>query len=208
MGRFINADTLVATGRGILGYNMFSYCNNNSVRFMDSNGCEPTEAVDTDGDGEPDYYRYDYSYTYYEFAGFLILEREITGSVYIFPDIGSTSNLDASDIPMGFNPRYDLMVGYYVDKSEDHDNPVMYAYQAHQVAKCAMDPIVDVMLQYDKDFNTDWSRTAHSLYHEWECHNEFSIAESAQNIDFDNDEEGKTRIYFYGKAIKRFLGIE
>ena len=38
MGRFINADALVATGQGLLGNNMFAYCNNNPVTYCDPNG--------------------------------------------------------------------------------------------------------------------------------------------------------------------------
>ena len=43
MGRFINADALVSTGQGILGNNMFAYCNNNPVNFSDPSGnvCGP-----------------------------------------------------------------------------------------------------------------------------------------------------------------------
>ena len=37
-GRFINADGLVSTGQGMLGYNMFAYCNNNPVMFFDPYG--------------------------------------------------------------------------------------------------------------------------------------------------------------------------
>jgi len=37
-GRFINADAFVSTGTGILGYNMFAYCNNNPVMYTDSTG--------------------------------------------------------------------------------------------------------------------------------------------------------------------------
>ena len=38
MGRFINADSLVSTGKGILGYNMFAYCRSNPVRRKDVSG--------------------------------------------------------------------------------------------------------------------------------------------------------------------------
>jgi len=41
IGRFINADALVATGQGLLGNNMFAYCNNNPVNYLDSTGQEP-----------------------------------------------------------------------------------------------------------------------------------------------------------------------
>ena len=38
IGRFINADGYVFTGQGVLGYNMFAYCGNNPVNFLDNNG--------------------------------------------------------------------------------------------------------------------------------------------------------------------------
>ena len=38
LGRFLNADCYASTGQGFLGYNMFAYCNNNPISFMDSNG--------------------------------------------------------------------------------------------------------------------------------------------------------------------------
>ena len=38
MHRFINADRYTSTGAGILGYNMFAYCNNSPVIFRDDSG--------------------------------------------------------------------------------------------------------------------------------------------------------------------------
>ena len=38
IGRFINADALVSTGQGLLGNNMFAYCRNNPVIFIDPSG--------------------------------------------------------------------------------------------------------------------------------------------------------------------------
>ena len=40
-GRFLNADGCVSTGTGMLGYNMFAYCNNNPVMFVDPSGICP-----------------------------------------------------------------------------------------------------------------------------------------------------------------------
>ena len=37
-GRFLNADGYVSTGTGLLGYNMYAYCNNNPVMGYDPNG--------------------------------------------------------------------------------------------------------------------------------------------------------------------------
>jgi len=36
--RFINADGLVSTGQGVVGYNMYVYCNNNPMNMRDSEG--------------------------------------------------------------------------------------------------------------------------------------------------------------------------
>ena len=41
VGRFINADGLVSTGCGILGHNMFAYCNNIPVTNKDFSGRAP-----------------------------------------------------------------------------------------------------------------------------------------------------------------------
>ena len=38
IGRFINADGYVSTGQGILGNNMYAYCNNNPVMYCDHSG--------------------------------------------------------------------------------------------------------------------------------------------------------------------------
>ena len=40
-GRFINADGYISTGTGLLGYNMFAYCNNNPVMNVDPTGDFP-----------------------------------------------------------------------------------------------------------------------------------------------------------------------
>ena len=41
LGRFINADAYISTGQGLIGNNMFAYCNNNPVKYSDSSGQLP-----------------------------------------------------------------------------------------------------------------------------------------------------------------------
>ena len=43
--RFINADSYVSTGQGLVGYNMFAYCRNNSVIFVDFSGDKFTKVA-------------------------------------------------------------------------------------------------------------------------------------------------------------------
>lgn len=45
IGRFINGDSYISTGQGIIGYNMFAYCNNNPVNMSDSSGDVPDEIL-------------------------------------------------------------------------------------------------------------------------------------------------------------------
>ncbi len=38
VGRFLNADGYITTGQGVLSYNMFAYCGNNPIRYIDPTG--------------------------------------------------------------------------------------------------------------------------------------------------------------------------
>jgi hypothetical protein len=38
VGRFLNADGIIGANGGIMGYNMFAYCNNNPVMYSDPSG--------------------------------------------------------------------------------------------------------------------------------------------------------------------------
>ena len=55
IGRFISADQFVSTGCGILGYNMYAYCNNNAVKYCDPTGNLPNinSSMITDNGGNP-----------------------------------------------------------------------------------------------------------------------------------------------------------
>ena len=46
VGRFINADSYVSTGQGLIGNNMFAYCNNNPVMYVDPTGTNWERVVD------------------------------------------------------------------------------------------------------------------------------------------------------------------
>jgi len=46
-GRFLNADGYLSTGTGLMGYNMFAYCNNDPANRLDMDGEHPGELFDT-----------------------------------------------------------------------------------------------------------------------------------------------------------------
>ena len=49
-GRFVNADGYVSTGTGLMGHNMFAYCNNNPVMYVDPTGARPVNEIQADID--------------------------------------------------------------------------------------------------------------------------------------------------------------
>ena len=111
-------------------------------------------------------------------------------------------------MPADFNAETDLII---IDKTDAVDeqgkpNPNLQALNAHKVNKQNRDDIIDVMLQYDEDFNTPWDRSKESLKVEWKAHHKYSaFSQSARDIDFDNNDEGKNKAYFNKKAIKQGL---
>ena len=184
---------------------MFAYCLNNPICLRDSSGLTPTEAVDSDGDGDIDYYRYEYTYHYVIVVDGYLVGGTRTGNVYYFPDIGDPKNLDESDAPQGFNPLSDIMVGYYVKKEEDHDNPVLYAYQAHRLSIHARGEAIECMLLIDEDFSLGLGRTRGSMLTEWISHmvilGKLGFRRTA-NIDFDHDAEGLSFGDYVAMAIE------
>ena len=50
-GRFLNADGYASTGQGIIGCNMFVYCNNNPVNRVDPDGAFWKEVADAIAEG-------------------------------------------------------------------------------------------------------------------------------------------------------------
>ena len=53
IGRFINADSYVSTGQGVLGFNMFAYCRNNPVNRVDAWGTSDLCYDNNEDDGNP-----------------------------------------------------------------------------------------------------------------------------------------------------------
>lgn len=176
---------------------MFAYCGNNPVMYSDELGDIPDSCVDINGDNITDYYVYNYTY----YTGALWWRKKQTGHVYIYVNIENTKYFESSQFskPNGFYAQSDLIIGDFTSNK----NPTLYAYQAHKIKKTNRLEIVKIMLEYDEDFSTPLERSQKSLLKEWKEHNKYSLAKSAQNIDFDNAEEGEGTFHFLGKALSR-----
>ena len=193
----------VSTGQGFIGNNMFTYCLNNPIVFKDTSGYAPTYILDTDGDGVGDCYVYTYTHKIIRHARGRRHSTIITGRVYIYK--GYTVNeFLTMPTPKGFSATTDLMV---LDLTENTSNPTMLARQAQKVKTSVHEPIIECMKKYDNDFLTKWNRSAKSLLSEWNSHDFFAPYDvSAQNVDFDNAEEGMRFRYYVKKAWNRLRG--
>jgi hypothetical protein len=108
--------------------------------------------------------------------------------------------MESIEYPDGFNSSTDILI---LDLTSE-ENANMYAYQAQKVNSIYRMKIIACLQQYDEDFNTSWNRTDDSLFTEWESHHFFSpFDKSAQDIEFDNAEEGWTFEDYLKKAYQR-----
>ena len=175
---------------------MFAYCLNNPVCFSDYVGAEPIYSIDVNDDGEDDCFVYAYI-----FDGLFSSGRNV-GYVYFFRGIDDSFLLDESNWPNTFNPDTDLMVVDYTDR----DNGTLFAFQAQKVNNRHHSAIVELMFEYVSDYQIEWDRTKESVLSEWKSHNFFAFASPrAQNVDFDEAEEGEPFSYYVKKAWNAFL---
>ena len=208
VGRFINADAFASTGQGILGANMFAYCENRVNSRIDRQGTDPIDMIDVDNDGVTDCFVYEYSCCYqvdYDSnTGYATLEV-ISGRLFFYVnDIYYQSACNGAGIPDDFVEGRDFLIGDYTDG----ENPNI---QIHNSSMCTsryqMTAIVEVLLEYGKNYAPKWNRTQDSLVTEWVEHNRYApFSDSAKHVDFDNNEEGKGTWDYFWKAVGRFLG--
>ena len=210
--RFSNADNQLGNVTQILNKCSFTYCHNSPVLFADSSGYEESPAIFYNEDGSINHYLYTYTnvitdvYTYCPgrtpITIMIPVSREVTGHIYIYIDVPTKFFEDVSNYPVGFVPENDLMVGDYTSSSD----PKMYAYQAQKLHQGNREKVLQCLLAYDAERGTPWNRTLKSLCTEWEGHHMFAWAsDRAQNIDFNNAEEGKGIPYFIWKALNAVI---
>ena len=194
VGRFINADGLISTDRGLIGFNMFVYCGNNPVNRVDPTGENwftdlvsdiVDSAVEFVGNFLDDYNTVDYE-TVPESNPPAIRPR---GEVIIVkPEDQGNVILDQGDVLV-------------IDKRDDTDNPNMQVVNSFSIiGETKMNFVIDAMLEYNLDnpSETPWIRSRESMLIEWRMHNfayrllffDSNKRLRAASVDFDNNDEG------------------
>ena len=180
IGRFINADGYVSTGQGLTGNNMFAYCGNDPVNYVDPNGkCRMLFGILRITDCK---------------------QRDCPNSKYYVP-------VDEAILIGTYNDgrRYVYVVTIYDNRAAK--NPDMRICNSYRIFNANHQrDIAQLMLDYNdaNPVNPAWSRTLDSLVKEWKYHNfahNFLWYKPAQtaHCDFDNADEGKTFWDYIGR---------
>ena len=113
MGRFINADAFAATGLGLLSYNMFTYCLNNPVMYVDSLGAKPFLFI------------WDYYFIHKRIQALIVHEFGYAMEVYVvwdsgygFLDLYDAENNEYYEV----KTREQIIVSAHTEQMENYDN--------------------------------------------------------------------------------------
>ncbi len=84
---------------------------------------------------------------------------------------------------------------YIIDdrKTNDPDMQIYYSYNIDTLKE--MKEVIMLILEYEKNYPSNWDRTYESMLNEWYIHNLFYklglIQERSESVDFNNDDETK-----------------
>ena len=180
--RFINADRYTDTGEKLVGYNMFVYCNNNSIVYTDFSGeraMGPSFYLVNDG-GTP---RIN-PFTSYSGGDIYVVKQQ---------KWSSTKYQIQSQLLSG-----DVLI---VDCRANTDNPNIQIVDSYKLVYLHVhEEVVDALLQYVKENpdNSGWDRERQDMLYEWNYHNmAYSLGfgkERAQSVDLDKADENKPAV--------------
>ena len=187
--RFINADRYTDTGEKLVGYNMFVYCNNNSIVYTDFSGeraMGPSFYLVNDG-GTP---RIN-PFTSYSGGDIYVVKQQ---------KWSSTKYQIQSQLLFG-----DVLI---VDCRANTDNPNIQIVDSYKLVYLHVhEEVVDALLQYVKENpdNSGWDRERQDMLYEWNYHNmAYSLGfgkERAQSVDLDKADENKPAVIKFIEII-------
>jgi len=192
-GRFINADGYINANGDIIGFNMYAYCNNNLIAFVDSEGTAAKRIELSDKADAPFFESAVYQWSDVTLVIMTLSRyRESYESFKAqYPDyIYAIDKRYCSDDCDGCNPNIQILDSYkYTDRT-------------------TMLAVINCLIDYESNnpLKHRWDRTPEDLYYEWYIHNEiynyFGIT-NCRDVDLDTEDSGKGFIAF---AIEYILG--
>ena len=186
--RFVNYDRYASTGNGFIGQNMFSYCNNNSITYIDRAGYRalgPTYSYVNDGGSS----RPNPIVPAGSYAG---------GDVYI---VLPGQEEDVQSLKTG-----DVIVVDYRANNEDPNVSIQDSYRIECIDLQL--EIIDIILEYTSKFPVEgWDRDRQDMLYEWGYHNNMYILdlfpERSSGVDLNANDENKP---FFIKMLE--VGID
>ena len=197
--RFINADGYVSTGQGILGFNMFAYCGNNPVVYMDLSGNRYCAATSVSNE------------RFYERFISCDWQRIIALSKHNPTPIGRT---DQGDVYLVKNEDEikatfpgDVVV---IDYREQMNSGVQIRNSVLVNDENIQRQVLMLLDQYERENPTSWHRNEDikDILIEWNAHNDiflFRTNVSCQHVDIDNNDRGTTYLGYWRRAIYEML---
>ena len=191
VGRFLNADGYVQTGQGILSNNMFAYCMNNPVNYVDPYGNCPYNGT------AADFHRLEYGLPSLDCTcGYSEPSRVMYSSgkvIHIYK-----SEADANNVPQFTKKNVVRVVDYRSNSDSNIKILDSYKIESPKIQRIILTALVNYNVQNPS--TPSWNRTIDSMVLEWDIHNvayNFGISPtSTAHVDLNNGDEGKGWLAF------------
>jgi len=194
--RFISADGYVSTGQGLLGYNMFAYCNNNPVMYVDPNG--------------------DIGFLAGAFlVGVLLTVLMIPASSDLSEEFENAAREKYNEETINIVDSHDKVVEGKVNvivktTGYNEENPNIIIMESHRIRdEYEMEAIIDYIMSHEMYDSSIFKRSKNSYIYEWVAHNfayDFgneAHKNSAKNVDLDEKDDDilKYAIIYYAQCL-------
>ena len=181
IGRFINADGLVQTGQGILDKNMFAYCLNNPVNYVDPNGDCPYNGT------AADFHRLEYGLPSLDCTcGYSEPSQVIYSNGQVIHIYKSED--DANNVYPLTKSNTVRVVDYRSNRDSNIKILDSYKFDSPKIQNIILTALVDYNVQNPS--TPSWNRTIDSMLLEWDIHNvayNFGISPaSTAHVDLNN----------------------
>ena len=186
LGRFINADAFASTGQGILGNNMYAYCNNNPVIMIDYSGmfaCVATMVCTDKGSSV--------------FDGRVIYHTPIGDDERSLYVVKAGTGQEIADKLQELGSSVIIVEDLRINPDPDEVNIKVY-YSYLITNRNTMSSVVNALIEYNTIVPVDyvWTREHDEMIAEWDYHNLLAILgiepNSTYHVDFNEGDKNKS----------------